>query len=252
MAILALAGWLALALVKARIDAGRDGGGLPVSHMAGTILLGMTAAVLIFSLARPAWGMSIYLHTNRDTMSPEGYRARLERASELNEHEPRILMALADSWRQTMTDSPAWSESNYLTVVRLYHDAEDLDPYDSNIPLHLADFRIRAERPAIDTLEEALRRMPKDTNLIKELLVEARRQKQPDLAYQMLQRGLMTDPADPWWWMQQAESALELGELPQAQRAIDIALTGDPDNAATVKAAWSAAHNALPALPPAG
>lgn len=257
MVVLALAGWLALALVKARIDPARDQGGLPVSHIAGGAMLALTAAVLIVSLARPAWGTSILFHANQLGMSPEDYRARLERAAELNPHEPEIRKALAISWRRTMTETPGWRESYYLNVVRLYGEAAALDPYDDSIPLELAEFLRLAERPSIETLEDALDRMPRNTVLIKRLWIEAEREKEPDLAYQMLDRGLMAEPSDPWWWLQEARSAMELGQVPQAQRALDIALTGaldlDPEKRAEyVRAAWNAAHSAKPALPPTG
>lgn len=257
MVVLALAGWLALALVKARIDPARDQRGLPVSHIAGGAMLALTAAVLIVSLARPARGTSILLHTSQLKMSPEEYRAKLERAAELNPHEPGIRKALAESWRRSMTETPGWRESYYLNVVRLYNEAAALDPYDVNIPLGLAEFLRLAERPTIETLEDALDRMPKNTDLIKRLLIEAEREKEPDLAYQMLDRGLMVEPSNPWWWLREARSAHELGQLPQAQRALAIALTGalnldHEQRAECVRAAWNAAHSAKPALPPAG
>lgn len=255
--VLAIAGWLALALVKARIDPGRPEGGLPVSHVAGGTVLALTAAVLIVSLARPAWGSSILIRTSMAAMSPEDYRARLERAAELNRHEPAIRKALAQSWRQTMTATPGWRESYYLNVVRLYQEAAALDPYDVSIPMELAEFLRRAERPAFETLEDALNRMPKNPVLIKRILFEAELEKEPDLAYQMLRRGMMVEPDDPWWWLQDARSALELGQLPKAQRSLDIALTGafslDPDLwPEYVRAAWNAGRTVKPALPPAG
>ncbi len=259
MAMLALAGWLALALVKARIDPGRGRDGLPSSHVAGGIMLALTSCVLIASLARPAWGESLYIRTkNRlHAMDAESYRSRLERAAELNPHEPGIRMALAASWRKTMTETAGWRESYYLNVVRLYGEAAALDPYDVQVPLSLAEFLNLAERPALEPLEDALDRMPKNTTLIKRLLLEAEREKEPELAYQMLDRGLAVEPSDPWWWMQDARSALDLGQVPQAQHALAIALTGALDlapeqRAEYVRAAWSVSRGSRPAVPPAG
>ncbi|MEN6625856.1 MAG: hypothetical protein ABFD69_06470 [Candidatus Sumerlaeia bacterium] len=252
MAVLALAGWLALTLVKARIDPAR-GQALPMSHIAGGALIALTAGVLIFSLAMPTWGTSILLRTNIDAMAPESYRARLDRAARLNEHDPRIRMMLARSWRQTMTNTPGWSESNFLRVVGLYNTAAGLDPYDTLIPMRLAEFLVAADRPAIAEIEVALDRMPKDPALIRLLLAEANREKRPDLAYQMVRRGLMVQPAEPAWWLEQAQMAEELGQIPLAQRSLAIALTGglDDPRGTYIRAAW-VARKGVPAVPPAG
>jgi predicted Zn-dependent protease len=127
-----------------------------------------------------------------------------------------------------------------------------LDPLDPVIPMRLAEFELKAQRPreAIATLRQALLRRPYSADLLNMAFYVALRQRDTALAGDVLDRGLDLIPDDGFWWERQYQLAVELGQAALARQSLAAALTADPESPTLNHAAWTLTQPA-PAAPPA-
>lgn len=241
--LLVIAGWSALALadVPTRMRTHSAAG---LNRRLALALVGFIGVILSLLLFKPTHGQVILRQTAGADLPSAVMRGRLLAAQRANPFIPEIPRALAVSYRKTMEESPGWSETNYLNVVRSYRRAIALDPYETQYPLELARFQLlcRREEEALETVQAALARMPNSIELIDWLYNSALAQNRTSLAYNMQVDGLALAPGERRWWVRRYELTHAQGQIPLAAQALAVALTANPEEPALVTALWNSRH----------
>lgn len=268
LALFILAGWLALALIKPLRHApparGRHAPPGPGAAVFACALLAVLAGVLALPLygqlltaaaqaqasrtelanaVKAGGGKNIDLQAIR--LGGEWVRQQLLNARDFNPFDPAIPVGLAMSYRKQMGPEDAGDEVNYLKVVRFYEDARKLDPYDTSIPLALANFQNQFDRQeeAFKTVSDALVCRPHSQELLDWVFGTALRLNQNALADRMLAQALALNPMSTTWWLGQYKLARRIGQGPLAAQALAVALTGAPASPDLVELTWSSMQN---------
>jgi tetratricopeptide (TPR) repeat protein len=237
--LMIFAGWLALALAR---PASATGHRVPWSLQTtlATATLGASLVLLTLLTSLPLRGDRLARMAESPALTIDQRLALLARARSLNPFSPAIPLRQAVLTRQRMTLTPGWSESLYQSVVECYGAAQRLDPYNSLSALQLATFQNLCDRPseAQATVQAALDRRPHDEELAEWLFLASQNSADPRQSFRLLGQGLLTDPTQARWWLRMFALTNRRGQSLLARKALDVALTAEPDNPRLREQAW--------------
>lgn len=251
--LFSLAGWVALTMVPSRIPDPSEAQTLKryripsVFRQRLAIALPLTfMAIVAFLMISPLRARRLLDRSSDAQRSPQANLRDQRKAHRLNSYEPRILSAMARAQRRELAELTGWSESAYQRITSTYRIAESLDPYNTLMPLSLAQYQLDSHREeeALRTVQRSLERQPNSRELINWVFLYALSRNQTRLANQMLDRGIQILPERAIWWQRRFELASQLGMGPLVGQAGSVSLTADPENKTLIKALWAAHQHA--------
>lgn len=185
----------------------------------------------------PVWARSYVKGLELEDFTDEDGAWRLSRrldlARTLSPYDPKVELAEGLRLRESLQRDlkSGWNEPIFVRMCDAYRRAMELDPYDDAIPLRLAAMQTEAKRPreALETIRRGLATSPSSEPLLRAMFAQARERRDVELADEALERALAVAPHAAFWWTRRYEFDHAMGRGPSAGRALQLALTADPD-----------------------
>lgn len=233
--LLLAAGWLALCMgpdssradpvaVASHTRANRRESALRLAAV-GVALAGVS--ILVVWSYRPIAARRILVSLHSTPFDSPGHVDLIDRAHQLDPHNPRVELARAAMARDRLNRSAGWDEALYVSIEQAYESAIALDPFDAANHLALAQVQILADRTddALRTARRGLVHLPNSRELLDWLYVTSVSKGRSDLARTVIERRRLLSPGDFAWWARRGEAYRAAGRRERALAASGAALT---------------------------